>query len=373
MRIVASLFVLLLAPAAFAGPCDPLVAKAATAKGADLTKAWTDLVACDPKAAEPAFDAFMKASGDVGTLVDISLAAIDAKLYTPVWNMMEKIPDYSARDEIAKGVGAACSAHDQVVPFVQGAYFGLRDIQFGQWDDALVTCELPAMDTFVEGLVAKPPATSYNEKYAVIVTAYAKKKRADSLPLLEKAAIDSAANGGPFALILEKMDLAIQSADEMGGAPAPADQAKLTASLVRIGNGVGPDQAAQVADKLYNAGAKAEAASLLPRIYPGKVQGGKLMYGVALIEVCDKEAYVHYAPVTDPAKRWSIEGDVDPLARAQFKPKLKCAPADPWPLSVSAPVAASTELATWADGLGKSYAAKGIDVKLKDEKEIDLP
>jgi hypothetical protein len=356
---------------ALAGACDVHVKKASTAKGDELVTAFKDLTKCDKAQAATSFESFMKASGDADTLVSLSLVAIDAEQYTPVWAMIEKIPDYSARDEVAEKVGAACADHAKVLPFLQGAYFGLRDIQFEQWDDALVSCPSDELTKFLEGEVAKPPASSYNEKYAAIVTAYAKRKKADALPALEKAAI-AAAENGPFDMILEKMATAVEPA-EIGEEMSAADKKKLEDSLVKVANGVKPERAKQVADSLYNAGAEQAAASLLPRVYPDRVQGGgKLLYGVASVEVCDKEAVVHWAGVTDPAKRWSILTDVEAPARA-FKPKLKCTAKDAWPvLATPEPVKDSAEIQKWVDGVVAEYAGKGMSASAKGEKDFAL-
>lgn len=373
MRFVLASFLALLVPsAALAGSCDAIAKKASSTKGPELIGAFQELVSCDKVEAEAHYDAFMKASGDVGTLVDLSLVAIDAKVYTPVWNMMEKIPDYSARDEIAKGVGARCDDHAEVLTFLQGAYFGLRSVQFGQWDDALVTCETDALTKWLESLVADPPASSYDEKYATVVTAYIKRLGKGTLPVLQKAAIDAAKDGGPFSMIIEKMQSAVEPT-EIGERMAPEDKKALEKALVEVANTVGPEQAALVADRLYNAGADAAAAGLLPRVYPDRVQAdGKLLYGVAAIEVCEKEAVVHWAQVTEPSKRWSILSDVEAPARA-FKPKLKCTGGDPWTVvATGEPVASGADVQAWVDETVKQWAEKGLDVKTKEEKAFSL-
>ncbi len=362
----------LVAPSvALAGACDVHVKKASSVKGEELVQAYADLTKCDKALASTSFETFMKASKDADTIVGLSLVAIDHEAYTPVWAMIEKIPDYSARDEVAEKVGAACTTHAKVLPFLQGAYFGLRDIQFTQWDDALVSCPAPELTKFLEGEAAKPPASTYNDKYEAIVTAYVRRTRGESLPVLEKAAIASAGNGGPFDLLLGKMAAAVEPA-EMGDKMTPEDHKKLEEALVRVAGAVGPEQAKMVADRLYNAGSEQAAASLLPRIYPERAAGGKLTYAVASIEVCDKEAYVHWAPVSDPAKRWSILADVEAPARA-FKPRLKCAPTAPWEVvATPEPTENAAAIQTWVDGVVKEYEGKGLVVKTKDEKEIAL-
>ena len=362
---------LVLPAAAHAGKCDAHASKATSAKGAALVSAFKSLVACDKGEAEMAYDEFMKGSGDVGTLVDLSLTAIDGKLFTPVWNMMEKVPDYSARDEIAKGVGEACGDHADVVPFLKGAYFGLGAVPFGQWDDALVSCSGGDMNSWIESVVSKPPTSSYDEKYNTMLKAYVKRQRGDALPALSKAAIAAGTNGGPFAAILEKMNEAVQPTG-FGETLSDADRKRLEDSLVEVANNVSAENASQVADRLFNAGAESAAASLLPAVYPDRVQGGRLTYGVASVESCDKQAFIHYAVVTDPAKRWSILADIEKPLRA-YKPKLKCTTEGPWPiLATEEPLMSKAGVADWVKEQTGKWEGNGFEVKSKEEKAIDL-
>jgi len=357
---------------ALAGKCDALVAKAESAEGADLVAAYEQLLACDQAEAKAAYVDFMKNSGDAQTLVDLSIAAIDKKVYAEVWNSLDKIKDYSARDKVASGVGKACGDHPEVVTFLKGAYFGLRDIQLGKWSDAYVMCENDEVVGFVQSKVVEPPARSFDEKYNIVLKIWAEKKRTEALADFTKAAVAASSNGGPFSSILDSMNQAVQPT-ELGAQMTDADRKALEEALVEVANQVEPEFAKQVADKLFNAGAEARAASLLPKIYPDRVQeGGMLMYGVASVESCDKEAVIHYTTVTEPAKRWSIISDVEGPARA-FKAKLKCTASDPWPvLATPEPVADSKQVDDWADQLEAEWAAKGLDVKLKSEKDFEL-
>lgn len=353
--------------------CDALVATAKTAQGDALVGAYRDLIACDAKIAEANFEPFMKGATDLDTLAALSVVSIDGKLFTPVWGMLEKIPDYEQRDMIAARVGASCSDHPQVVTFIQGGYFALRDVQFGQWDESLVSCKSDAIGKWLEELVVKPPQSSYDEKYNTVISAYVKRKHADALPALERASIDAANHGGPFGMLIEKMAAAVEPV-EIGESVTPAHKAKLEASYVVVAGAVGPEQAALVADRLYSGGAPALAASLLPRIYPDRVQAdGTLLYGVAAIEVCEKDVVVHWAAVSEPAKRWSILEDVIAPARA-FKPKLKCVATTPWEVvSTGEPILSSADLAPWVAGVNKQWAEKGSTVQTKEEKAIILP
>jgi hypothetical protein len=81
---------------------------------------------------------------------------------------------------------------------------------------------------------------------------------------------------------------------------------------------------------------------------------------------------VHWAGVTDPAKRWSILTDVEAPARA-FKPKLKCTAKDAWPvLATPEPVKDSAEIQKWVDGVVAEYAGKGMSASAKGEKDFAL-
>lgn len=372
--LVVSILLLGATSTSHAAACDALASKASAVKGEQIVTTFRELARCDAKLAERHFYDFMRSSTDVGTLVSLSLAALDAGVFQPVWNMMEKVPDYSARDEVAKGVGAHCADHSSVLPFVQGGYSALGDRQFNSWREALGACDAPALVTWLEQTAANPPAVAYDEKYNTIIESLVKKKRVEALPLLEQAAIAAGKSGGPFSTLLDRMADAVRPAT-FGGKVAPEDQKKLEDALGRIAAAVPPEQARLVADRLYQNGAEEAAAALLPRIYPDRVQaGGKMLYGVAAVESCDKEAVVHYATVTDPARRWSIVDDVTDSARRDFKPRLKCTAEGDWPvLTTPEPAVSKGEIDTWAAALVEEWGAKGLTAKLREEKGIDLP
>jgi hypothetical protein len=354
-----------------AGPCDAHMKTANAEDGATLVRGYEALLNCNHEQAQLAFDDFMRGSKDVGTLVDLCITAIKAKAYTPVWHMLEKVPDYSARDEIAKGVGDHCKGDPNVVTFIKGAYYALRGRQFSQWQEALILCETPELTQWLEEVIVQPPKTSYDEKYNTVLTAYVKQRRYEALPVLERAAVGSANEGGPFTSVLEKMDQAVQPG--LGQSMSAADRERLERSMATVASAVLPEQAALVADRLFNAGSEAAAARLLPAVYPERVQSNDMfLYGAASVEACDGEAVIHYAAVYEPAKRWSIMVDVEEPARA-FKPKLKCSTDGPWPVLVtSEPLTEKSGLDTWAKGLETKWTNKGNTVKLKGEKVITL-
>lgn len=371
--LVASIFLLGASGTAHAAACDALAGQAAVVKGEQVVPVFTQLAKCDAKLAEKHFYDFMRSSSDVGTLVALSLAAIDAQIYKPVWNMMEKVPDFSARDEVAKGVGASCADNAAVLPFLQGAYSALGDRQFNSWREALGTCDSPALVTWLEQTAAKPPSVVYDEKYNSVTDVLVKRKKLEALPILEQAAIAAGTSGGPFSTLLDRMADAVRPASF--GAKIPAeDQAKLESALGRVAAAVPPEQARLVADRLYQNGSESAAAALLPRIYPERVQAdGRLLYGVAAIEACDDEAVVHYATVTDAAKRWSIVEDVSGPALADFKPRLKCTAEGTWPLlTTPEPLATKAEVDGWAEALVAEWASKGLTAKVREEKALEL-
>ncbi len=365
------LWTVLAAGPAYAGNCESMVTSGLTKQGEDLVTAFGGVVACDKAVAERTFDDFMKASGDVGTLVGLSMKAVEAEMFVPVWNMIEKVP-YTAREEVATGIGAACAEEPKVIAFLQGAYYGLRGVQFDQWKGALAACTDPAVATWIESTVQAPPDKSYDEKYNTMMNAYVTARGAEALGVLQTAAIDAGGKGGPFNPLIDAMEQAARG----GGFsdPTPENKVALETAWVEVANGVSPDQAALVADRLFVTGAEEKAASLLPKVYPDRVQsGGGLLYGVASIESCDGEAIVHYAAVDEPAKRWSIVEAVEAPAR-EFKPKLKCTSTDPWLVLVTGqPIAGVGDLGPWVDDLVKQWEEKGLEVKTKEEKGLTLP
>lgn len=371
VRFVLALTALAL-PVAASANCDALIKKGNTAEGPALIQTYTSLIACDKAEAEAAYSDFLKQTGDVSTMVDLSLTAIDAQIFMPVWRSLEQLKDYSARDETAKSIGAQCQDHPQVLVFLKGAYHALKNIRFSQWDDAYIACPSDEIQGWLQARVEEPPALAFDEKYNTILSIWVDRERVDALPSLQKAAITASGNDGPFNSILEAMDSAVQPT-AFGEDVDPEHATALKLSLVELAGQVGPERARLVADRLFNAGSEAEAASLLPAIYPDRVQaGGSLMYGVIAVEACDKDVVLHYAAVTEPATRWSVVEDVSEPAR-DVKPKLKCTAEEPWVVLVTPePVTDSNEVKDWVEELEPQWTAKGLSVKTKSESDIEL-
>lgn len=371
MKIALALALVMMAPTAHAS-CSSIADKAGTINGDAVGGTFAQLAQCDAKLAEDRFPDFMRASTDVGSLVGLSLAAIDTGVYAPVWGLLEKVPEISTRDEVAKGVGASCNDHAKVNDFLKGAYTQMHDRQFGMWRDAYRNCKSEELGSWLVEVVAQPPAVSYDEKYNVVTAALVKSQGAASLPVFGDAAIAAAANGGPFTTLLDRMNEVVRPAT-YGGVIAPEDQAALQETLSKVAAAVGQEQASLVANRLYQSGAEEAAVALLPVIYADRIQGkADLLYGAAAVESCDGEAIVHFALVIEPSSRWSIVDDVT-LALRAFKPKLKCTAEGDWPVMTShEPLVDKAALEGWVAEVEGQWSGRDLAVKSREEKGITL-
>jgi hypothetical protein len=361
---------------AHAASCDALAAQADRLSGTGLADGFKKLASCDKQLAEDSYVRFMSKATDADALVALSNAAIDADVWNPVWQQLGKISDYDARDTVARELGASCAESEKMVSFLQGAYFGLRDIDFSKWNEAFVACDAPGLISWTEQQVSSPPNRVFDDKFNALMSIFVQKRGVESLPVLADAAA-KAAEGGPFDAILIKMDEAV--APPLGKSIDPGHQAKLEESLVKVARGVAPDKARAVADRLANAGSESAAAKLLPAVYPDRVQnGGGFLYGGASVELgeCkgEKTAVIHIAEVREPGRRWLIAADANALMRG-FKPRLsKCdAESGDWPVAFTAePVADDKEIDAWASQLEKQWTEKGYAVKVQAEKDVSL-
>src|SRR5690606_36496581 len=145
------------------------------------------------------FPEFMRRSSEADALVALSVAAIDAGVAAPVRSMLERVTDYSARDEVAKGIGAACTDSPAVVGFLREAYTSLGERQFTAWREAFATCTSPELVTWLGEAAASPADVPYDEKYDIVARSLVDHLGADALPALEKAAVKAGKSGGPFA------------------------------------------------------------------------------------------------------------------------------------------------------------------------------
>lgn len=353
-----------------ASACQELSAKMGEVSEDEAVATYQELLACDKKDAEGQFTMYLKAAGTLDNVVALSLAAIDGKVFMPVWRIFDGIKDYGMRDEVAQGIGAACGEHPGVVAFLRGGYYPLKGTEYARWKDGLIACTDPGLEEWIATSVSKPPEIPFDEKYQLMLDVWIGKKGAEALPAFVEAA-KAAAEKGPFDTLLTKMNEAVQPKG-FGEEMSAADRDKLTAALVSVAEGVPTDKAVDVADKLFNAGAETEAAKLLPTIYKDVVQeDGRLLYGVAAIESCDKEAVLHWTTATDPGKRWSILGDAESTLRG-YKARLKC-DAGEWPvLATPTPMADEDAVKAWAEALGADLEKKNDKVKLRQEKAVVL-
>ncbi|MCB9742200.1 MAG: hypothetical protein H6741_18545 [Alphaproteobacteria bacterium] len=353
--------------------CDKEV-QSVNKTGQALVSGYESVIKCDPKVAEQVFPQFMAASGDLDTLVALSLVAVEADIWKPVWEMPGKIKDYEVRDEVAEAVGGLCAENEKVVAFLQGAYFGLRDVEFARWSDAVVACDVEPMEAWLANQVQSPPAKVYDDKYTALVEIYVDRHGVDALDELAVAATKAAENNGPYESLLAKMDEA--AAPGLGDEPDPAAMKALEDTLIEMASKLPPEKARAIGDRLANSGSDAKAAALLPSIYPAAVKGdGSFDYAAISVEAGEckgvKTAVLHVATLNEPGKRYAVQADAEAPMRT-FKPRLKKCSMDDgaWQVVVSTdPITGSDGLNALYDTVSASWAEKGYEVKRRDEKK----
>jgi len=369
----------LLSSSAWAGGCDATLNRIGSLTSDTVVAGFNELVKCDKKLAEANFNRYLEKATNPDVLVNLSMAAIDAEVWNPLWTTIGKIQSYEARDMITQRVGEACIEKPKIVNFLEGAYFGLRAIDFQQWDDAFNHCKDPALATWMEQQIQNTPKSTFDEKYDVLLALFVHERKAEALPFLTTAAIKAGKEGGPFNSLLAKMGECV--APELGGTMSPETQAKLEEALVTVAKQLPADMARSVAEQLANSGSEKAAAALLPAIYPDRVQGGgNFLYAAASIEAGDcggkKSAVIHYTTVTEPGKRWTLQADLEEPMR-KFKAKLKgCTTDGPWSIVYSPePLKSSSEVDAWLQKIQQDWADAHKDYKLavKKEKGITLP
>ncbi|MDP2308989.1 MAG: hypothetical protein Q8P18_23400 [Pseudomonadota bacterium] len=372
-----SLLAALAVSAASAATCDAQLTRIGALSGDDTPGAFADLAKCDRKVAEANFNRYLERATDSDAVVGLFLAAVDTEVWNPAWGALSKITSYDARDEIAQRVGESCADRPKVVSFLQGAYFGLRDIEFQQWDDAFKACADPGLAAFVEKQVQAPPAKMFDEKFNALLDIYVKARRVAALPALTTGAIKAAKDGGPFEPMLMKMGEAV--APELGGQTTAEDQKKLEDALVSVAKQVTADQARGVANQLANSGADAAAAQLLPTLYPDRVQsGGGFLYGAVAVEAgeCDgkKSAVIHFAPVSESGQRWAIASAAQGSLRATKAKLGKCTAVEsPWAvLTTPEPVKTAADAEKWVESVQAEWEKKGYTVKVQKEKPVSI-
>lgn len=374
-----SILLAVLVPSAHAAPCDAHLNKIASLNAGTVAPAFAELSKCDKKTAEANFVRYLEKATDSDAVTALFTTAVDVEVWKPVWGALSKISSYEARDEVSSRVGETCAEKPKVVTFLQGAYGALRDIEFQQWNSAYAACDAPELWTWVDSQVANPPAKMFDEKFNALMDILVRKKHADALPALTAGAIKAATNNGPFDQMLGKMGEA--AAPELGSAIDPAAQQRFEDSMVEVAKAVPVEKTRSVADQLALAGSEGAAARLLPTIFGDRVQaGGAFLWGAAAAETGDcggkKTAVLHYAVVTEPGKRWSIQQDLETPMRA-FKPKLgkDCKASEgAWPIVPSSePLKSAKELDEWSKKVVEQWEKDGYTVKAQKEKEVALP
>jgi len=155
----------LVAPAtAFAG-CSSFASQSGNTNGDALVTAYGKYIACDKGAAEASFSDFFASAKEIEVQVALAVVAIEAESYLPVWSMLGDVKDYTRRNAISREIGNQCAEHPNVVNFLQGAYYGLKNTEFGKWDEALITCESDDLAKFINATASAPPTSTYDEKY----------------------------------------------------------------------------------------------------------------------------------------------------------------------------------------------------------------
>mgnify|MGYP006092935669 CR=1 FL=1 len=354
-----------------AGKCDAYVNQAASQSGATLVKTFAKLTRCDKKMAEENFlGAFLPRANDLNTLVSLSETAITAEVWNPTWKMLGKIKDYGTRNDVASEIGAKCSSNPQVMKFLQGAYFALKNIEFTQWDDAYLACEEETFNTWMVAQVENPPAQESDEKYNSLLTIVVKHKRVEALPHLQVAALKSAKNNGPFNSIINQMNAAVEPG--LGGTMSDSEKIALEDAFMSIATDY-PEKAEFIAQQLNILGSD-RSSDLLKLIYADRMTGDRLSYGALAVEACEskKQAVIHLAEVTDPAKRMVILQEITEPLRSS-KPKLKKCESGEWPISITPePIKSSDDLDALVQSLTEKYEKVGFKVKVVKEATIIL-
>lgn len=373
MKFIVTLLALFgAAETAQAANCKALADRVANLTLEQVAPTFAELAKCDSQLAAERFPDFMRRISEAGALVTLSVTALDAGIEAPIHSLLDQISDYGARDEVAKGIGEACAEHPSVVGFLRGAHGALGERQFAGWREALSACEAPELVSWLAEAAAAPSNVPYDEKYDMVARALVDHQGVEALPVLEKAAVKAGNGSGPFVPLLDRMGDAIRPST-IGGTPSAEHREQLEQALVRVAGAVPAEQARLVADRLYQAGAEKAAVELLPRIYPERVQAdGGFLYGVASVEHCSGQAFVHYAVATEPGTRWTVYDDLQQPARS-FKKRLKCTTDGEWPVvATHEPLASAGDVEAWAQEVVAEWSGKGLTVKSRAEKPISL-
>lgn len=348
-----------------ASRCGGYIKKAEYAKDAALIDAYRRLKICDVEVAKENFDRFARASNNSSTFTEITLMGIDAGVTDAVWEAFSD-KSYDVQSPIVERVGAECGEGNVYESFLQASYVKLRGPEFLSWEPALRACESDSMGQWLQTQVMSPPASRYNDKYNVILSAYAERVGDKGLDSLREAAIVAGNTGGPMASVLDTMAKTIEPSGM--GAIDPAKQEALNAAYVQVGRAVEPAAARMVMDRLQNGGNEELAASLLPAVYADRVQSnGSMLWGVAALEQCDGMGVLHWSTYAEAPKRLDVSETVTPALQGA-KAKLKCESEERVILVSPEPVADKSAAEAWAEEMAAQWSQNGLEIKLKAEK-----
>ena len=341
--------------------------------GAKLVRTFNSLVTCDKKFAEESFiPSFLPKAKQLSTFVALSEAAISQDIWKPTWKMIGNIPDYSMRKELTASIGEKCSTNPKIVQFLQGGYYGLKAIEFQRWNDAFKYCENDELSNWLKTTVEAPPSVPSDEKYDSLMSIYVNKVGPSSVSSLKNAAIMST-DGGPFNQVVNQMRNAVSPS--LGGEMTAENKVLLEDALIEVSEKASTEQVMRISKLLSNA-KSSRVAELLPRLYPDRLSNGKYSYAVVAVEAGEckgkKQAVIHYATVTDPAKRLTVLEDVKEPIRSS-KPRLRKCDTGEWSVSVSPePLAKNENPTDLAEKIKTDFLSKGYKVKLRQEKSIIL-
>lgn len=356
-----------------AGSCgaSKLVAQAASQHGAELVRTFATLARCDKAVAEDNFlGAFLPQANDLQTLIALSETAISGNVWQGPWHMLGKIKDSELRKEVSYEIGAKCTSNPEVLKFLQGGYFALKNSDFTHWDDAYLACEAPEMQEWFVAQVENPPEEEFSEKYNTLLDIFVKSNKGAAIPSLQTAAL-KAAEKGPFNMIINQMNSAVQPG--LGETMSPENLAAFENAILAIAKAA-PSKATTLATQL-NAVGSSRSGELLKIIYADRLKNDRLTYGVVAIEAGEckgkKSVVIHYAEVTDPAKRMVILQDATGPMRASA-PKLKGCDTGAWPISTTPEPMKGGELDALVSQFESKYTTDGYKVKLVKEATIVL-
>ena len=351
-----------------AASCKSHVTQAASQSGATLVRTFGKLAKCDKAMAEDNFlGAFVPRATDVDTMVQLSETAITAGVFASTGKLLGAIPRAN-RNDVASGIGAKCESNPQVVKFLQSTYFMLKNTDFMRWDDAYESCESADIDAWFQTQIMGSPTS--RDKYGTLLEIYAKKNGVDSLPVFQEAAIQFA-DKEYFDTIIMQMNNAVQPG--LGETMSDESRTAFENAILAIA-AKAPSQALVLAQQL-NSVNSTRSGELLKITYADRLQDGLLSYGIVAVESGEckgkKQAVLHVATVTDPAKRMVVLQDATDPIRAS-KPKLKKCDTGEWPISITSEPIASSELDELVGTLQAKYEADGYKVKVVNEATIAL-